>query len=165
MNACAIDFETSCGNRASACAVGLAKIRDGEITSTYSSLIKPPKEMPILPFFENIHGVTNKMVCDKPSFYEVWPKIKDFIGNDILIAHNAGFDRSVLQASLAYWGISSRIPRFECTLLLSRRNWPYLYNHKLSTVCDFLGIELSHHDALSDTVASGLIWILCRSKG
>jgi DNA polymerase III subunit epsilon len=156
---CAIDFETACVNRASACAVGLAKIRNGKVADTFYSLIRPPDEMPILPFFKSLHGITNKMVEGEPNFLSMWSTIKAFIGADVLIAHNASFDRSVLSSSLAYWNIEFPIPGFECTLSLSRKNWPFLYNHKLNTVCEYLGIELAHHNALSDALACGSIWI------
>lgn len=157
---CAIDFETACYQRASACAVGLARIRGGEIGETCSFLIRPPRGMEIIPRFTAIHGISNEMVRDKPGFEELWPEIADFIGGDTLVAHNAPFDRSVLRGALDYWGIRAAVPPFECTLQLSRRRWPHLPRHRLDAVCSYLGIELNHHDALSDAVACGRIWIL-----
>lgn len=159
MDACAIDFETGCNNRASACAVGLARVRGGEITATMSRLIRPPEGMPIEAFFTGIHGITNAKVRKEPLFVEVWPELRTFIGGDMLVAHNAEFDKGVLKAVLAYFGIFARLPRFECTLGLARRRWPYLPNHRLDTVCRHLGIGLRHHDALSDAVACAEIWM------
>jgi DNA polymerase-3 subunit epsilon len=156
---CAIDFETACHNQASACAVGIARIREGQVAETFYTLIKPPKGMEILPFFTGIHGIHMEQVRDAPTFAEVWLRIQDFIGKDVLVAHNAGFDRGVLRASLSHYGISAIIPEFECTVELSRSAWPRLRDHKLDTVCEHLGIDLVHHEALSDAVACARIYL------
>jgi DNA polymerase-3 subunit epsilon len=160
---CAIDFETACNYRSSACAVGLVRVRDGEISDTYFTLIKPPEGMEILPSFTRIHGITNKQVEHAPSFGEAWPAMRDFIGSDLLVAHNCGFDRGVLRGCLEHYGIADTVPEFECTVVCSRRKWPHLENHKLNTVSDFLGIELEHHEALSDAIACARIYIAAHS--
>jgi DNA polymerase-3 subunit epsilon len=156
---CAIDFETACYQRASACAVGIVRVRDGAIADTFYTLLKPPKGMGILPSFTAIHGISNADVAKAPDFAEIWPNIRDFIGDDYLVAHNSSFDRSVLKFSLDYYGIEFTVPRFECTVQCSRRKWPELDNHRLDTVSDLLGIELTHHEALSDALACAKIFI------
>ncbi len=158
-NYCAIDFETSCNAKASACAVGAARIRGGVVVDTFYSLIKPPEGMEILPFFTTIHKITNEDVFDAPSFAELWPELKAFLGSDTLVAHNAPFDRGVLTAALEYYGLPDRVPFFECSYRHSRRAWPSLPNHKLNTVSRFLGISLDHHEALSDAVACAQIFV------
>jgi len=160
---CAIDFETACNYRASACAVGLVRVRSGKIDDTYFTLIKPPKGMEILPSFTRIHGITNKHVESAPDFSGAWPAMRDFIGSDLLVAHNCGFDRGVLRYTLEHYGIEDAVPEFECTVVCSRRKWPHLENHKLNTVSDFLGIELTHHEALSDAIACARIYIAAHS--
>ncbi len=156
---CAIDFETSCNAKASACAVGAARIRDGVVTETFYSLIKPPAGMEILPFFTSIHGISNEDVKDAPTFAELWPRLKAFLGSDTLVAHNAPFDMGVLGAALDYYDIADPVPFFVCTVTLSRRKWPSLPNHKLNTMCRYLNIELSHHEALSDAVACAKVFV------
>ena len=158
-NFCAIDFETACYQPASACAIGLVRVRDSIIVDTLYTLLKPPEGMDILPYFTGIHGITMEDIADAPAFDEIWPKIRDFIGADFLVAHNASFDRGVFNDSLAYYGIVFAVPIFECTVQCSRRKWPELDNHKLDTVSDFLGIELTHHEALSDALACAKIYI------
>ena len=156
---CAIDFETACHNQASACAVGLARVRAGEVMETFYSLIKPPKGMEILPFFTGIHHITMKQVAGAPSFSELWPSLSAFIGSDLLVAHNSPFDRGVLTAVLYHYGLKAAAPKFECSCHLARRAWPSLENHKLDTVSRYLGIELDHHEALSDAVACARIYV------
>lgn len=156
---CAIDFETACNQRASACSVALVRVRDGAVVDTFDTLLKPPVGMGILPSFTAIHGITMKDVAKAPDFAESWPGIRDFIADDFLVAHNSSFDRSVLKYSLEYYGIDYSVPRFECTVIHSRKKWPELENHRLDTVSDYLGIELSHHEALSDALACAKIFI------
>jgi DNA polymerase-3 subunit epsilon len=161
-NFCAIDFETGSYPRASACAVALVRVREGAIADTLYSLIKPPEEMGILRSFTAIHGITMKDVADSPTFEELWPSMREFIGSDFLVAHNAPFDRGVLGACLTYYGIDFPVPRFECTVVASRRAWPALRNHRLDTVSDHLGLELDHHQALSDAIACARIYVAAR---
>lgn len=156
---CAIDFETACNHHASACAVGLARIRDGAVTETFFSLIMPPAGMEITPFFTSIHGIKMEQLKNSPTFTGLWPKLRDFIGKDSLVAHNAAFDRDVLRSALRFYEIDAMIPHFECTVQLSRAVWPQLYNHRLDTISDYLGIELNHHEALSDAIACARIYL------
>ncbi len=156
---CAIDFETACNHRASACAIGAARIRNGTVGESFYSLIKPPKGMEILPFFTSIHGISMDQVDRAPTFAELWPALKAFLGNDILIAHNAAFDSGVFQAVLMHYEIPDRLPLFECTLNMARRRWPELANHRLDTLCEYLGIELDHHEALSDAIGCAKIFL------
>lgn len=154
---CAIDFETACYSRASACAVAAVRVRDGRIADTFHSLIRPPEGMEILPSFTRIHKIRMADVADAPDFAALWPDLSAFIGTDILVAHNSSFDRSVLRRSLEHYGIDFPDPPFVCTVRRARTAWPFLENHRLDTVCRFLGIELNHHEALSDSVACAKI--------
>lgn len=156
---CAIDFETANYPRASACAVALVRVREGMVKDTLYSLIKPPSEMPILRSFTAIHGIRQADVADSPTFEELWPRLSAFIGDDFLVAHNAPFDRGVLASCLRYYGIEFDSPRFECTVAASRRAWPTLENHRLDTVSRYLGLELDHHQALSDAIACARIYV------
>jgi DNA polymerase-3 subunit epsilon len=164
-NFCAIDFETACNEQASACTLGMVRVRNGEVAETFYSLIKPPAGMEIWASFTDIHGITMNDVRNSPTFAELWPQIKEFIQSDVLVAHNAGFDKGVLVACLEYYGIEQAIPPFECTVQCSRKAWKKeidsqeLINCKLNTVSAFLGIELNHHEALSDALACAKIYL------
>lgn len=156
---CGIDFETACRLPSSACSVGLVRVRDGAITDTFYSLINPPEWMNFLEEFTDIHGLTRDDVRSSPSFDAVWDRMRAFIGDDYLVAHNAPFDRGVLAGCLGYYKIGDALPAFDCSLKASRRKWPALRNHKLDTVSEFLGIELNHHEALSDAIACARIFV------
>jgi len=156
---CAIDFETACYNQASACAIGLARVRSGKVTDTFYSLIKPPDGMEILPLFTDIHGITMDQVEGAPDFGELWPQLSSFIGSDFLVAHNSPFDRGVFLAVLSQFSLTPKAPNFECSCARARRAWPHLENHKLDTLSRYLGIEPDHHEALSDAVACAKIYV------
>jgi len=152
----ALDFETADYYRNSACAIGIVKVEDSKIVDRVSYLIRPPA--PVFRF-THIHGITWQDVKDEPLFPEIWPLVKPFFDEaDFVVAHNSGFDRSVLKACCNEYGIDIPECEFRCTLQLSRKHLD-LPSNKLNVVSEFLGIELDHHQVLSDTVACARIMI------
>lgn len=154
----AIDFETANRYPTSACSIGIVVVRGGEIVEECSRFIRPE------PFFFyrkfiDIHGITPDMVEDAPSFYDVWASIGRYFDTEALVAHNAVFDMSVLKACLERADIYARLPHSLCTCRLSRKLVKGLPNYKLNTLCDHFGIELNHHEALSDARGAAKIMI------
>jgi len=158
----AIDFETANNARESACAVAAVRVEGNRIVDRFESLIRPPPG----PFLHSgIHGITESMVARAGSFRSVWPQLRRLFGGAaFLAAHNAPFDRSVLRACCTREGLEVPTLPFLCTVQVSRQQWG-IYPTKLPTVCDKLGIPLSHHDALSDAVACANIVIRARQQG
>ena len=152
----ALDFETANNERNSACALGLAVVENKVITEQVSFLIKPPKSYFI---HTDIHGITWDDVRNKPTFDQIWIDIKKYFKKiDFIVAHNSSFDRSVMKACCDYYGIKAPEKDYKCTLQLSRKMLN-LENNRLETVCEYYGIELNHHNALSDTLACAKIMI------
>ena len=152
----AIDFETADRRRDSACAVGAVLVRQGRIAGRYQQLIRPPRRS----FeFTYVHGLTWADVRDSPAFGDMWPDLRRFLdAAGFLVAHNAGFDRSVLEACCAAAGVTPPGLAFRCTVQMARRTWN-LPSASLPSVCRHLGIPLNHHDALSDAEACARIAI------
>ncbi|MCM1982490.1 3'-5' exonuclease [Lyngbya confervoides] len=152
----AIDFETADRGRDSACAVGLVRVEGNAITQRFYALIRPPRST----FeFTHIHGICWNDVRDQPNFARVWPLMQEYIqGADFLVAHNAGFDQKVLYACCDSYGLAKPLQSFVCTVQLARKTWK-LRPTKLNNVCEFLGIQLDHHHALSDAEACAQIAI------
>jgi DNA polymerase-3 subunit epsilon len=151
-NMIAIDFETANYDPASACAVGFAWVQDGAIV-TRSHLIRPPR-MQFEPRFIDIHHITPHMVLSAPTFAELWEEVSPLIVGQKLCAHNASFDRGVLNALVQHYKLL--VPKrftFKCTVALARSSFPHLRDHQLPTVARHLGIQLNHHDAASDAEA------------
>lgn len=157
----AIDFETADYYPDSACAVGLVKVVNNQIVERQYHLIKPPRKSFI---FTYLHGITWYDVHRKPTFAQIWPKLRKFLhGADFLAAHNAGFDRKVLYACGSSTGVHVPLYPFLCTVQLARKVWG-IYPTNLQDVCDSLGIELNHHYALSDAEACARIIIAAEKQ-
>lgn len=155
-----MDFETSDYQRDSACAIGLAKVQGGTVTESFYSLIRPPRKRF---YFTHIHGITWAQVAASPTFPDVWPEISDFLANAThLAAHNAPFDRGVLEACCAVADIAPpRLP-YICTLKESRRLLR-LPSHSLDSLCRHFQIALSHHHAGSDAQAAAQLLLRLQS--
>jgi DNA polymerase-3 subunit epsilon len=99
-----------------------------------------------------IHGIRPSDVADGPYFEEIYPLMMEFIGEDVLVAHNAPFDMGVLRASLDQVGAEIPELLYACSVQVSRKAWPGLDSHRLNAVAYRIGIEeFNHHDALADS--------------
>lgn len=155
MDFTAIDFETANSSRSSACALGLVQVRAGVITAEHAWLIDPQQRFDGMNIA--IHGITPSMVQGKPTFGELWPTIEPLLQGEIVIAHNASFDMSVLRYCLDDSLFSYPEFQYLCTYLLGKKMLDELPSHKLNVVSEHFGIKLKHHDALDDARASALI--------
>jgi DNA polymerase III subunit epsilon len=161
MKIVAIDFETANRSPLSACALGLAIFEDEQLIASPYWLIKPPTGHGwfIERWTHAIHGLTWFDVKDQPEFGQIAHEVLPHLTTaDLVVAHNAPFDLRVLQALLDHSQIPAPTFPHQCTLQLSRQTWPYLPNHKLSTLATHIGIELNHHHAQSDAIAAG--WVM-----
>ena len=155
----AIDFETADHGSDSACAVALVRVENLEIVQRRVQLLRPPR--PHI-FFSYIHGLTWEHLADAPTFAEAWPRLVEMLdGADELAAHNAGFDRGVLQSCCQCAGHATPKLPFVCSMQLARRTWG-IYPTRLPDVCRRLKLELKHHDPSSDAEACARIVIAAR---
>ena len=156
----AIDFETANGNAASACAVGLVKVRDGLIVDRFSTLIRPTA--PHEAFWEwntRIHGIQAHQVLGAPDWAEAQQRILDFGGDDVYVAHNAGFDKGVMRAAAK----AARLPvpdmRWTDSLRIARKTFA-LESYRLPVAALAAGFDdFRHHDAAGDAEACAAIII------
>lgn len=152
----AIDFETADSGADSACAVGLVRVERLRIVETKYALIRPPRSRVRNAF---VHGLTWPMLRDAELFCEIWPSLTQLLDSaNHLVAHNANFDRHVLRTCCEVAGIAPPAIPFVCTVKIARQTWNQPSN-RLPVVCARLGIELQHHNALSDAEACARILI------
>ncbi|MDR3247065.1 MAG: 3'-5' exonuclease [Prevotellaceae bacterium] len=148
LNFTALDFETA--DSLIPCELGVCVVRDGIITETRSWLIKPSC-FPYMNYWnENIHGISTRDLADAPYFDDAWKEIEPYIADNLLVAHNAAFDVSVLRYVLNYYGINSPTADYLCSVKMARRIWPDMANHRLNTLCQHFGIIFNHHRAGAD---------------
>ena len=158
----ALDFETADQGRDSACAVGMVVVEDGRITQKIHRLVRPPRRQFL---FTYIHGITWEKVAKEPDFARIWPELAPvFEGAEFIAAHNASFDKGVLAACCAQAGLPGPRAPFLCTVSLARKAWN-IRPTRLPNVCTALGIELRHHEALSDAEACARIVIAAIREG
>lgn len=155
MDFVAIDFETAVGKRNSACAVGIVTVENNQITEEYFTLIQPPDNEY---FYQNIriHGINPEDTADSPFFDELYPEIKKRLEGKTVVAHNESFDRSVLRKTMEHYGLDfdelKLADKWECTLKM--------HGAALNVCCQRHGIELDHHDALSDARACAELYLI-----
>jgi DNA polymerase III subunit epsilon len=157
----AIDFETATASRSSACEIGLAMVNNGRVEGVKSWLIQPPGNE-YDGFNTHLHGISPEMTAECLTFGELWPEISAFIGDNILVAHNRSFDRSVMNHTLNEYGISDTgIPNtWLCTYMFAKRIWDNLPNYRLSTLCEANGINIHlSHRASNDAEAAALLML------
>ncbi len=152
LNFVALDFETANESKNSAISLAVVTVENGRITKRGYSLIKPPVMQFSQHFIDDIHGIQPEEVLNKPTFDQLWPAIyNNHLKGKLLVAHNAKFDIDVLRATLDHYNFEWPDLEYTCTVRISRKVWPDLVNHKLSTVGGYLGITFNHHNALDDS--------------
>jgi DNA polymerase-3 subunit epsilon len=136
------------------------KYKNGNIVETFQTLLKPRE--PMSDFIIGIHGITNEMVEDAPRMQEQVQKIRDFLGNSVLVAHHAPFDLGFLAAAFEKYKVKFPDGPILCSSLLSRKLIHGSVNHKLQTLIPFLGLKQGvAHRALDDAEACLQVTLAC----
>lgn len=158
MDFTAIDFETANSSAASACSVGLVKVRDGRVVDKASWFIRPPLgHDAFLEWNTRIHGIVAADVVDALLWSEQLADLVAFADGDHFVAHNAGFDMGVIVAACAASFVE--VPTFDylCSLQVARKTYN-LDSYKLPVAAMAAGFEdFPHHDALADAEACAAI--------
>ncbi|NQX11289.1 3'-5' exoribonuclease [Microbacteriaceae bacterium VKM Ac-2855] len=154
----AIDFETANSHGASACSVGLVKVRDGRVVDRAGWFIRPPYGYDdFLEWNTRIHGIRKDDVSNALGWAEQLGDLMAFADGDHLVAHNAGFDMSVIKSASA--AVEIECPEYEylCSLQLARKTYT-LDSYRLPVVAMAAGFEdFKHHDASADAEACAAI--------
>jgi DNA polymerase-3 subunit epsilon len=151
----AIDFETGNPQRVSVCAVGYAKVSDGNIIETKGYLLKPIGGHAL--FQSNIHGLTDEHTFDKPEFRDIFPEIKE-IFNYPLVGHGL-FDKQVLNALSDHFDLDLSF-NYTDSIAIAKEKLPALKNHKLKTLVKHFRLpNFKHHDAAEDALACANVFL------
>ncbi|WP_026574883.1 PolC-type DNA polymerase III [Bacillus sp. UNC438CL73TsuS30] len=132
------------------------KIRDGEIIDRFESFANPHHRLSATTI--NLTGITDDMVENAPEVAEVIRSFHDWVGDAVLVAHNASFDMGFLNVGYKNIGIEKAKNPVIDTLELGRFLYPELKNHRLNTLAKKFDIELTqHHRAIYDAEATGYL--------
>jgi DNA polymerase III subunit epsilon len=165
---CVVDLETTGGSPVD-CAIteiGAVKLRAGECLGTFATLVNPGALIP--PAITVLTGITQQMVLPAPRIEEVLPSFLEFARDTVLVAHNARFDVTFLDAALTRHGYPRLANPVVDTCALARRLVrDEVRNCKLSTLAE--AYRLPHqpsHRALADALATGdLLHVLLERAG
>lgn len=128
--------------------VGIMKIKNGEVLDEFSCFVNPEK--PIPERVVEVTNITDDMVKDAETIDKVMPKILDFVGDSVLVAHNADFDIGFLKYNAKQLGLILDNTYID-TLRLSKDLFPDFKKYKLGLIAEKLGIKVEvAHRALDD---------------
>lgn len=146
------DFETTgfTPNDSRVIEFAAVRIRNGQIVDQMVQLVNPGYPLPT--GIVELTGITDADLADVPMMEEFYPQMFDFLGNSLLVAHNAQFDLWFLEAISKYFRGTSITNSFLDTNLMCVDHFPFMSN-KLVDVCSRLGVELNGaHRALNDVL-------------
>ncbi|MES2501680.1 MAG: exonuclease domain-containing protein [Pseudomonadota bacterium] len=163
MNFVAIDVETANSDMASICQIGIAKFENGILVEEWVSLVNPEDYFHFINV--DIHGIDESDVTHAPKFSEVLDNLKYFLDGAVCVCHThfdrvsiaKAFQKYSIQPLNIYWLDSARV---------ARRTWEEFAwsDYGLANVCQKIGYEFNHHDALEDAKASGQVLIAAIKK-
>ncbi|WP_283246403.1 PolC-type DNA polymerase III [Paenibacillus sp. Marseille-Q4541] len=132
--------------------IAAVKMVEDKEVDRFATFVNPHERIPY-----NIQQLTNindEMVKDAPELEPVLQDFVKFVGDGILVAHNARFDMGFVQANLKSLGMSPLDNPVLDTLELARMLHPSMKNHRLNTLADKYKVSLeNHHRAIDDTIA------------
>ena len=137
--------------------IGAVKVVNGEIVDRFSTFVNPERPIP----FEitSLTGITDEMVMGAPNIGTVLPQFLEFVGDGVLVAHNAGFDVGFVEQNCREHGLNDRFVYVD-TVALARVLLPTLSKYKLNIVAKALNISLeNHHRAVDDAGATAEIFV------
>ena len=137
--------------------IGAVKVENGKIVSRYSTFVNP--EVPIPFEITKLTSITDAMVIDAPKIETVLPEFMEYVGDAVLVAHNAGFDVGFIEENCRRLGMERKLTSVD-TVALARVLLPTLSRYKLNIVAKTLGISLeNHHRAVDDAGATAEIFV------
>jgi DNA polymerase-3 subunit epsilon len=154
MDFLALDFETATPQPDSPCELGIAVVRGGVVREVRNWLIKPPQWPFFSPYNIAVHGITPQDVAEAPRWKEIWGEVAALLQDNVVVAHNAAFDMTVLRSTLAGHGLPHPSFQYFCSVSMARKIWPGRSSYGLRPMCDMHGIHFKHHRAGNDAEAT-----------
>jgi DNA polymerase-3 subunit epsilon len=147
-----VDLETT-GGRAgpgNIIEIGAYRMIGRRLTESFQTLVRPQGGF-VPRFITGLTSITTEMVRDAPPIEEVLPLFREFMGDRVMVAHNAPFDFSFLNFEFRrIFGIGLANPVL-CTLRMSRRFMPSLKRRRLDLLAGHFGLSLDgRHRGLGD---------------
>jgi len=138
--------------------VAAVKYQHGRQVAVYNSFAKPTKPVPH--YIEYLTKISTKELEKAPSISKVLSELKAFVQDFVIVGQNTRFDLDFINTKLAEKSELPLINNWWDTSEISRIYLPYTTDHKLSTLCEYFGIELNNaHRAINDAIATAELFI------
>jgi DNA polymerase-3 subunit epsilon len=139
--------------------IGAYRVRGREILDSFETLINPETVVPR--FLANLTGISTEMLWTAPKFADIANEWLDFIGDAVLVAHNANFDLPLMNREIARVFPGYRLRNLHlCTVDLARRLVPRVESHGLDSLAAYFGFEVPcRHRAAADALATARVFL------
>jgi DNA polymerase III subunit alpha, Gram-positive type len=136
--------------------IAAIKVENNKVVDEFQTLINPQRPIPT--FITNLTGITNEMVQTAPTIDKIIPHFLSFVGDSVIVAHNATFDFGFIDHNAKIVGASFDNKKL-CTRKLANRLLPDLPSKKLGLICNHLGIvNEQEHRAMADVKVTAEIF-------
>ncbi|RBQ26288.1 3'-5' exonuclease [Aliarcobacter lanthieri] len=158
---CFVDIETNGGTPKKGFQIielGAVKYKNGKILDKFNSLVFA-KEIP--PYVQEVTKITPLMLENAPRIEKVLKEFKEFLGDDVFVAHDIKFDYTFISDSFEKYSLGKLLNRKICTIDLSKRSIKS-EKYGLSTLKELLKIDVeNHHRAYFDALTTKIIFEKC----
>lgn len=144
--------------------IGAAKVNNYQVVETYQSFVRPENRVPIR--ITELTGISDDMVRQQRDISVVMEEFLAFVGDATLVAHNARFDMSFIEAFCRKLRIKTAFSVVD-TLALARNLLTDLSRFNLKALCRYFKVELdNHHRANDDALATAKVFLqlIARSR-
>jgi len=163
MNFCALDVETANEDRGSICQVGLVKVEAGVVVDEWETLVDPEDDFN--DFNTDIHGITARDVAGAPTFPEMLETLRQRVDSASIVSHS-WFDRGAFSRCYENYGTDPLNSLWLDSIRIAKHFNPGIEGgYGLRNLCQVMGIDLDHHNALSDAKAAAEVVLRCAEAG
>ena len=158
---CIVDIETNGSNAKKGFQIielGAVKYENGKIVDKFESLVYA-KEIP--PYVQEVTKINPKMLEMAPRLENVLIDFKNFLGDDVFLAHDIKFDYTFISDSFEKYNLGKLLNRKICTIDLAKRTIK-AEKYGLSSLKEVLNINVdNHHRAYYDALTTAIVFEEC----
>ncbi|MBQ7707116.1 MAG: PolC-type DNA polymerase III [Lachnospiraceae bacterium] len=137
--------------------IGAVRIKDGKICDTYNRFVNPEVAIPY--HITKLTSINDGMVKEAPTIETILPEFLDYVGDAIMVAHNASFDTGFIKEFAKRQGLPFDYTIVD-TMTLAHVLIPELGKYTLDRLCKQFGVSLeNHHRACDDAYATAEIYV------
>lgn len=150
------DLEMLNRDPASICSIGIVEYINHKVNSTYYSLVKPANLSFDYHAFQ-VHGIRVRSLYHEKSFKNIWPEIKHYFEDSIIVSHDISGDISHLRNALKAAHIDYPSCIMSCTSVIAHINFKDEEKYNLEYLCKKYDYHFKAHNSLEDAKACGFL--------